>query len=174
MGLLDLFNQWIVERGSAAVQERHLSMFRDQLAMTDKKISMLESENAALKTENDKFKAEVENLRIATNELTAKIKTYEYPTHDILLEEIQITILKLLFSTEKLTTEQIAASLNIQLQTAKYHLEELANLHMVSLQSFSEQVPGYGPFHPNALRRYSAWLIRQPGRKFLIANGYVS
>ncbi len=84
------------------------------------------------------------------------------------LGEPKINILKLLFTHDKLTTEQIADEIGLQIQTAKYHLVELAKLGMVNSQRFNQQFLGAGPFDLPSLRRYSAWTIMQPGRKYLL------
>lgn len=89
MGLLDLFNQWIIERGSAIVQEKHLAYLRDILVNADREITALRSEvtalrsenavlrseitvlkneNAALKTENNSLKAENKHLKLELQE----------------------------------------------------------------------------------------------------------
>lgn len=67
MPLLDLFNDLIVEHGSAVVQGKHIAMFRDQLTILDKKllesesrIKQLESENKYLKTEKDELIKKIE------------------------------------------------------------------------------------------------------------------
>lgn len=49
MGLVDYFNKWIVEHGSAVVQEKQIVFLRDQLSAADKKNAELESENGILK-----------------------------------------------------------------------------------------------------------------------------
>jgi hypothetical protein len=74
MGLIDLFNQWITEHGSATVQEKHLSLFRDQLIASDKKSAVLESENTILKTENAELKAKVDQLTKDNEKLRGKIQ----------------------------------------------------------------------------------------------------
>lgn len=43
-----LFNEWIVERGSAKVQEKHIALFKDQLALADKKLLVSETEKAEI------------------------------------------------------------------------------------------------------------------------------
>ena len=77
MGLIDLFNQWITEHGSAVVQEKHLSLFRDQLIAVDKKAALLESENTILKTENAKLKTTVNQLTKDNEELRSKIQKHD-------------------------------------------------------------------------------------------------
>jgi len=77
-------------------------------------------------------------------------------------------------TSKNMSTEQIAHSLSLQLQTAAYHLEELANLNMIIMQRYSQQLPGGGgPFDMPSLRKYSAWTLKQPGRKYLLDNKLV-
>jgi hypothetical protein len=110
---------------------------------------------------------------IAQRLVAAQKKSAELlkPKH---IEEPQISILKLLFSHEQLTTEEVAASLHLQLQAAQYHLVELKNVGMVDSGRFSQQRPGAGPFDLPSLIKYSAWIIMQPGRKYLLDNKLVS
>lgn len=63
MGLTDIFNKLIVEHGSAVVQEKHLTFFRDQLAAADKKSLILETENAELKATINQLTKDNEELR---------------------------------------------------------------------------------------------------------------
>jgi DNA-binding transcriptional ArsR family regulator len=148
-----------------------------------KKSASAESEFHSFQKQKDEEISDIKKLYdTRINELTKTISDLQpevtietNASHAaVLLDETKVNILKLLFSHDKLTTEQVSTSQHLQLQTAKYHLVDLANLGMVRSQNFSEQVPGLGPFHSAALRRYSAWIIMQPGRKFLIANGHVS
>ena len=164
--------------------------FALQLAETKRRLQHAENdsevalaEQSALNKKKDQEKVDIKAMADARiNELTQTISdlkpevtTETNSSHDaVLLDETKVNILKLLFSHDKLTTEQVSTSQHLQLQTAKYHLVDLANRGLVRSQKFSEQVPGLGPFHPSALRRYSAWIIMQPGRKFLIDNGHVS
>lgn len=80
MGLTDLFNKWIVERGSAVVQEKHIALFRDQLVVADKQFSVLTEENSD-------FKTKIEQLTKDNKELRSKIHKYEQPFHNNLLQE---------------------------------------------------------------------------------------
>jgi len=132
MGLLELFNQWIVERGSAAVQEKHIALFKDQLAAANKKISLLESENAVLKSEVNKFKSESVNLRIANNELADKIKEYENPSSKDVLDETKTKILVFLSKQQAgVMIAQIVHSVNLAQQATIFHVTELVNMHKV-------------------------------------------
>jgi len=64
----------IIEHGSAVVQEKHISLFRDQLIASDKKAALLEAENAILKKENADLKTKVENLTKDNEKLRGKIQ----------------------------------------------------------------------------------------------------
>jgi hypothetical protein len=84
MGFLDLFNKWIVEHGSAVVQEKQIAFFRDQMAAADKKILILETENTGLVSENSDLKTTVNQLTKENEVLRQKIQEYENP-HKTLL-----------------------------------------------------------------------------------------
>jgi hypothetical protein len=60
MGLFELFNKWIVERGSAEVQTKHIALFKDELALAEKKATLLEKEILELETENEKLKSDLQ------------------------------------------------------------------------------------------------------------------
>lgn len=60
MGLFELFNKWIVERGSAEVQTKHIALFKDQLALADKKATLLETKILELEAENEKLKSDLQ------------------------------------------------------------------------------------------------------------------
>ena len=49
MGILDKFNQLIVEHGSAVVRGDHIELLREQLRLVDKRVAELELENSDLK-----------------------------------------------------------------------------------------------------------------------------
>src|SRR5262245_7505836 len=49
MGLLDLIERAITERGSAAIMRERLDLIRDQAQALDNKVATLEQENTALK-----------------------------------------------------------------------------------------------------------------------------
>lgn len=152
MGLIDLFNQWVVERGSAVVQEKHIALFRDQLIAADKKALVLESENSILKTENEQLKSGLDQLR-------NKIQTHDQPTHDVLLEDVQVKILSFLWKQPNKTPEKICISLKIDLEAIKYHLAELEKMEMVQTDTFGDW--------PTT---YRVWLLAQEGRRYVIEH----
>lgn len=160
MGLTDLFNQWIVERGSAVVQEKHLALFRDQLVAADKKATLLETENSILKAENDKLKSEAQNLHIANNELATKIQIYENPKHKTSLDKTKVSILLFLTKQDKSISQQIATSLNINEQVVQFHLTELDNINMVHSLL--------------AIGTPTRWMLKHEGRRYLIENNLLS
>jgi hypothetical protein len=82
MGLTDLFNKWIVEHGSAIVQEKQIAFFRDQLVAADKKAVLLESENAGLKTKIENLESDLETSIKENEELRSKIQEYEHIDED--------------------------------------------------------------------------------------------
>lgn len=81
MGLTDLFNQWIVERGSAVVQEKHIALFRDQLVVADQKVLVLQTKNEELQSKIDQLQQENEILR-------EKIQEYDKVFHESLQNDV--------------------------------------------------------------------------------------
>lgn len=163
MGLTDLFSKLIVEHGSAEVQAKHIALFKDQLAMAEKKTALLESENTILKTENEKLKSDFKESQKENEILRSKIQKYEQPTeqttHDNPLEETKSRILYWL-SKNKMTSEQVATTLQIGNEVAKFHLSELKTAKMVSSQT-----------------RFDApliWQLAQEGRRYLIVNNIIA
>jgi hypothetical protein len=60
--LLEKFDKFIVEHGSAAVRGDHIALLRDQLQAAEKQIEKLEAENASLKEKLSKCEAKLEAL----------------------------------------------------------------------------------------------------------------
>ena len=153
MTLLELFDKWIVERGSAKVQEKHIALFRDQVAAAEAKISVLDNENCNLTT---KLEASVKEIEI----LKKTLKEYETKSHDLTIEETETKILVFLSSIESGPVKEISSSLNCGETVALFHLEELKGKGMVK----SNRVPMLGDY----------WSLEQPGRKFLIQKGLIN
>jgi len=161
MGLLDLFNQWIVERGSAAVQEKHIALFRDQLAQADKRIVELESEITSLKGKLNNSQTTINQLTKENTELKKKNQISEKPSQSVpSLDDSKIKIISLLskISDEKeIVTGYIASQCNLSLQATKFYLEELENDEMVSSSRYVDGT--------------STWSIDQEGRRYLHSRG---
>jgi SMC interacting uncharacterized protein involved in chromosome segregation len=176
MGLLDLFSRLVVEHGSAEVQSKHIALFKDQLALADKRILELESENATFESKLGNAETTIQELTKENEILRRKIQEYEQPpeqpTHGNLLDESKINILKLLFKQDNLQTEQIAQSLNIELQITKFHLEEMkADIGLIKRASISvPRVEHLTDGIINHFDRVPVWTIGQKGRKYLIDN----
>ena len=160
MGFLDLFNKWIIEHGSAVVQEKQIVFFRDQMAAADKKILILETERTDFARENSDLKTTVNQLTNETEILRQKIQEYENP-HKTLLNGTKLEILKLLSSRPKLQKEQIAQSLSIDLSVAELHLGDLRKLKMVK----QDALPS------NTIKTPIGWALDQEGTRYLIEQG---
>ena len=175
MGLTDLFNKWIVERGSAVVHEKHLALFRDQLVAADKKILVLESEVATLTSENNELKATVEQLTKEKELLRQEIQKYHQPAHNSPLDNMKINILKLLFNEESMAPDQIAQSLDIALQMANFHLEELIKAKLIKPQQvMREKIENMGAISVTHHFGIPGYAIEQIGRKYLIETGKIT
>lgn len=172
MGLTDFFNQWIVERGSAVVQEKHIALFKDQLVIADKKISSLESENTVLKAENADLKSKSNQLVNEITILKKKIYAYENPIqHETIPPAPQINIMKLLYLHDTLATERIAELFDLKLQEAKYHLDDLKAVGLIKTKTVYHDVEKKLPFGTQYSQHgVLSWTLEQKGRKFLIDN----
>lgn len=168
MGLTELFNEWIVERGSAKVQEKHIALFRDQLALADKRITELTSENSILKTKLEEVDSDLQESQKKNEILRSKIQEYEnpteQPTHKNLLDEAKVNILKILFRQNKLLVEQLAQILGSEDQTVQFHLEELKSKKMIK----------DGFTHGKYSQIFMNYSIDQEGRRYLIENKIIT
>lgn len=164
MGLLDLFTKLVVEHGSAEVQSKHIALFKDQLALADKKISELETENATLKSQLNNSEMTIQKLASEHEKLRSEIQEYEKPTnktsHADHLEEIKVNILLLLSKYEALTASNVASTLKIGVQTATFHLEELFDSDLISAS--------YSTYEE------TSWYLAQAGRKYLVLNKLIT
>ncbi len=161
MGLSDQLQKLITEHGSAAILRDHLALFKDQVNILEKKATTLESENELLKTANEQLKSEAANLRIANNELAAKIKEYENPQNKKdLIDEPKVKILALLaqYSTDdEIESNDIAAQCNMSPQATQFHLEELQASQLIDASYYVGRSP--------------TWYIVQEGRRYLMKRG---
>ena len=161
--LRDSFEKLIIEHGSAVIQEKHIALFKDQLLIAEKENAKLTTENTVLNEKLKVLESENQNLKNENEQLKKKVQSYEQPNHDNLLAETKINILKLLFKQDKLPTEQIAQNLGYEIQTAKFHLEELKSHQMI------KDIP----YRKNK-QLTIGWFLQQEGRRYLIENKLTS
>jgi hypothetical protein len=127
MGLLDLFNQWIVERGSATVQEKHIALFRDQLTLADKRITELESEITSLKSKLKNSQTTINQLTKESAELKKINHVSEKTSHDDSLPKEQEKILLFLAanSDQMFSSNTIMLECGLSEHKALYHIKKL-------------------------------------------------
>lgn len=168
MGLLDLFSKLVVEHGSAEVQSKHIALFKDQLALADKRILELESKVSELESKLENAETTIQELTKENKILRSKIQEYEQPTeqptHDNLLDDTKVKLLSYLSKHEKSLIPQIAHALSIGVETAKFHVQELKTQHLIK-DGFTRGQ--YGSVSMN----YS---LAQEGRRFLIEQGLLT
>lgn len=167
MGLLDLFDKLISERGSALVQEKHIALIREQLLAADKKIASLNDElvrltgeNSTLKTENIALQNKQLELNATIDRLTKENETFKNPLHSNLLDELKVDILVFLSKYDKPNTDQIASALGAHLEITKFHLTELKKIKMIH-DLLTMGAP-------------TRWILTHEGRKYLIDNKLIS
>ena len=154
-GLLD---KLIIEHGSAVVQEKHIALLKEQL-------SLVEKENAELKAQKQSLEEENQALKNNNIYLKKKIDIYEKPSHVITIDEIELKILIYLATQEhdKISPEDISKSVDIKLQMAIFHLNNLKNKQMVDSRPIA-------PFDHSPKR---FWTLSQNGRHYLIENSHI-
>jgi predicted Rossmann fold nucleotide-binding protein DprA/Smf involved in DNA uptake len=156
MIILDQIEKLINEHGSSTILRDHLALFKDQVVLLEKENNNLKSKITILKTKNAELTKENQELR-------EKVQEYEQP-HKNLVDEKKIDILKLLFNQDKLPTEKIAQILGYEIQTTKFHLEELKANNMVAC------APSHRRNEPPSWK----WSLTQEGRRCLIENKLIS
>jgi FtsZ-binding cell division protein ZapB len=174
----------INEHGSAAILKERIALANDKYAALEmkatdltEKIAVLEAEKSVLQNEKSVLQAENERLKLDNEQLTSQIQNLNTTLsgHDNPLDEQKVNILKLLFKQDNLQTEQIAQSLNIELQVARFHLEEMkADIELIKRTSIS--VPRIERRTEGIIHHFDSvpvWAIGQKGRKYLIENGHV-
>jgi predicted RNase H-like nuclease (RuvC/YqgF family) len=109
--LSDVLGKLVVEHGSAVIQEKHISLLKEQF-------SILERENEALKKE--------------IMQLNNRIQSGEQPLDDNLLHEIEIKVLLYLSSNSGRNTKQISKELNITEEIIKLHTGILKTKSMIA------------------------------------------
>jgi FtsZ-binding cell division protein ZapB len=161
MALFDPIERLINEHGSAAILRDHVALFKDQLSVLKEKFMVLAAEKEKTDTEYEELKMQNEALKNENIDLKKKITSYDQPAHGDLLDEIKTKILLLISASQRgLTADDIASVFNANVQTVKYHLEELEKSRMVAAQI--------------TINRPSQWLLTQGGRKYLVEHKLIS
>ena len=153
MGLTDLFSKFIIEHGSAIVQKKHIALFRDQLIAADKKSALLESENGELKATVNQLTKDNEILR-------DKIQKYDQASHNGLPDEIKVKILLLMTQYTEIYVHDVVKNLEIGMQVAQFHLDELIENEFVS--------------YSLVMGEETTYCLDHNGRKYLVETGLIS
>lgn len=77
--LSDLLGKLIIEHGSAVIQEKQISLFRDELSILSRKLAEFETENQNLKTENANLKKRIKEYNNSNHKRTAPKMEYVCP-----------------------------------------------------------------------------------------------
>lgn len=81
--LRDLFENLIVEHGSAVIQERHISFLKTQFAILEKKIIEFEAKIRTLETKIQELETEKQRLQENNAEKDRKIQMLEEQVEEI-------------------------------------------------------------------------------------------
>lgn len=152
------------------------AVLRERLTNQETKMAVVEEENLVLKTKNLILKNKNSDLKSLIVDLRQEIQRRDdviqkEKSQDNLLDKVSINVLKLLFRQDNLTSEQIAQSLNVNLQMANFHLKELKAKGMLKQQTIYHDPPP----SKNWFKRQGilVWVLMQKGRKYLINNKIV-
>ena len=165
--LLEPLEKLITEHGSAAIQEKHIALLREQLAILKEKLSVLATDKEKTDKENEKLKSQIQVLEIENKDLRQKVQEHEQ-SHSVLLDQPKVNILRLLFKKDNLIAEEIAQELKLEIQTTKFHLEELKTLNMI--KSFLHRPITQKIYYSPCQETVIAWRLIQEGRRYLIEH----
>lgn len=158
--ILGEIERLINERGSAAILKERLSLAADQYAALERKLAESEIRAKPLEAENQRL--ELENLKLKEKVRGLEEKLTE--SQGQRLEEAREKILLILAAHEGISDRQIAQSIGVGEQIAKYHLEELRKSKFVRDSHFMGS-----DWSGEASR--TEWSIAQPGRAYLVTHG---
>ncbi len=159
--LSELLGKLVIEHGSAVITEKNLAFLRDQLTAAEKEITALTNGLEESETENKALTTENHNLKDENLQLKQKIKAYEQPAHNNLLDEIKVKILMFLATQlDPVFADRVSQAVAINIQIVVFHLNELKNTKMVTALL-------------NA-RIATRWLLAHEGRRYLIEHGLIS
>ncbi len=160
MGLLELFNQWIIERGSAVVQEKHIALFRDQLVEADKINLALESENSILKNKVETLAPELHEARQEIKRLNDVIETHREKQDISKLDDVTEDILKIFFNAgRELSVRDFG---NFPSNVVRYHFDLLLKDGLIT-QTKTD-------FEPLSEETTVMYDLTPSGRKYIFEN----
>ena len=194
LSLAEQLQKLITEHGSAAVLRERLALLKDQIELLEAKVLLLEGENVALKqqivslTDQARILSEENVVLEATNvklhklaeELRGEIQKakdlpqqrLEHDSHDNLLDETKVGILKLLFDADKLEPERIAQALGIGVQAVLFHAEELLKLGYIrQCEIMKEHIEKTENMIRRTIVPALGFTIDQPGRRYIMECG---
>ena len=149
MGIFDGLEKLINEHGSAVILKERINLANDKYAALEQRVVSLEQNIVSLEAEKAVLRS---SLNEAQNEVQ-HLKKLSEKAHSNRLEEVKEKILALL-ATQDNFENNIAQSLGISAQVAKFHLQDLSEAHLIhrSLSRTGQQFP---------------WKLAQEGRRYL-------
>jgi regulator of replication initiation timing len=157
--ILGEIEKLINEHGSAVILKERIALVNDKYSALEKelsasktKVSELEAENKSLALDNEKLRQEIQRRDNIIQ---------DNKSHTSLLDENKIKLLIFLSQQyDRITIEAIVQSLNMNIQIATFHLEELEKSKMVHGLYYSGDP--------------CDWILIQGGRRYLIENNLIS
>ncbi len=157
--LSDVLGKLVVEHGSAVIQEKYISLLKEQFSILERENSKLLADKTELQSKNQVLETENETLKKEIMQLKKRIQSGEQPLDNNLLHEIEIKVLLYLSSNSGRNTKQISKALNITEEIIKFHTGELKTKSMIA--------SGHDPMDDDI------WSLDLAGRRYLIENDLI-
>jgi len=177
MGFLDGLEKLINEHGSATILKERIALANDKYSALEKELSASKLREEESKAREIKLEAENQRLKSDNVQLRQEIQRRD----DIIqkeippLDNVKISILKLLFDVESMAPDQISQSLDVALQMANFHLEELLKAKLIKPKNvMRERIIDLGAIKQTQHFAIPGYSIEQIGRKYLIENGEIA
>jgi len=143
---------------AASLTLKHIE-YRGIIDSLNEKLKTARSELASLNEKKNQEISDIKKMSDARIEELTETAAALQPTHNnILLDVMQAKILLFLWKQPNSIEDKIAEDLRIELETIRFHLEELRKLKMVRTTRHGGNIT------------YDVWLLDHEGRRYLIEN----
>ena len=155
----------INEHGSAAILRDHLSLFKDQLIISEKKFAALEIENTDLKSKVRTLESQLQNASKEIDRQKQAIESFKESQSAKRYDEVTEKVIKLFFDAgRELPVNHVAGSLGIDINTALYHFDILLKDNLITQTMAGFESSWTGTNDPDMFD------LTSEGRKFVIEN----
>ncbi|WP_306601842.1 hypothetical protein [Geothrix sp. 21YS21S-2] len=152
MGLPDFLEKLVIEHGSAAVSKERIELLKERMTAQDKRVEDLQVELERFRLIARDFELENYRLKDQIEELEGKLQRSKPERLESELEDLLLLVAEGTITWEDGYLGQVPGNH----QVARYRLDELTDLHLVSRTCFTDGRVD--------------WDLNHEGRKYLIVN----